>query len=481
MQLKKQEISITDLLIYILILVAFTYTIRNLIVFSNIPFWRQDALYYYGDYINKLKYEGRWINHILAENLKRIPAIISITIHFICLGLFSYKCADNVSHNKKLSLMIALCAVNLTPLANQLLWPVTSLPAFVFIGIIPFIYNKMSKFKFLMLSSIIFFGTFSNYIFILPLIYLGELLESTKDKKVSEAFMFTLKELIIPWILCFVIGTIVANIITFVISGQFIELAQWRNPHIANSPSQFFINLKTVITYFARDLKILFSTFSIFLILPILILKIVSFKKDECMYILICCMVIMAAYLSTVFHGIAVLHRTVVPTFMGILFLLGLPSYKFVKGYMLNIILAFCMAISFSNVSYDSLTWYSTITNTYYDELQKGDVEMNPVYYNKVIVLIDDEEIEHFNNEIVQRTGISNRSGLTFLGSTYRTTTPALLEMGFTNISVNPKDYNYTKVYDSDDIFIKKVDDDNNLVIYFNHPAYDSSYDYTNE
>ncbi len=463
------SMSVWDYIAYAFIIIALIYTIRNLYGFSNISFWRHDAVYYINSYIDKLQTEGRWINFIFFKLLKFIPAILSITIHYMSLGFFTFKAAENITNDKKISLLIALIAVNMTPIVAQLMWPVTTLPAFLFLGITPLIYNRMTKWTFFTLSAIVFFATFSNYYFIIPILFLGEILEKAEDGQLKNSFIYTFKEIVLPWLVCFLIGYLVANLITSGITGSFIELADWRQPHKVDSFSQLIANIREIFEFIIRDLLIIKDSLGFVIIIPVIALTIMSFNARRYTYVLICVLVAASVYGSTILDGIYISHRTVVPIVMGLIFLFLIPKYKFSKGYITNFILTFCVAIAFTSSSYERIAWFRNVSNFYYEELEKGDWDIDPSKYNGVIILIDDSEIDYFTKQVEAETGLKQPEGIEGLPTVPRTIVPALCEMGFSDFSINPVDYEFKKTYEKDILIIKEVDENNNLVIYFNY------------
>ncbi len=467
MEEKKIYFDKKDIYIYVLFLIAMSFTFRNLYEYYNFDFWRNDALYYLGSYYQKLETEGRWINYFLFDILKRVPAIISIIIHYVGLGYFIYKSTENITQDWKLSLMIALVVVNNSPLQAQLTWPVVTLAGFVYIGIIPFIYNKMSKNIFFLLSGVIFFGTLSNYYFIIPIIFLGEILDSSKDKKVMDSLVYVIKKYIIPWVFFFVVGFAVSNFITYLITGHIIQPASWRESNPATNLNQFMLNLQNVMKMFWSELIILKNTIGILAVGLIVLIRAYSTKKEQMSYILVCIMITLSVHLSTVFNGIGVAHRTVVPMIIGLVFLFLLPKYRLLKNYTANIIVAFFIAIMFSNFSYDNIHWFRVMTNQFETEILAGDIEMNPTHYQNVIVLAEGSEVIDFTEKVTERNfGLKYPvNGFVAAPDTIR---PAFIELGFNRIMFNPEGYVYEKTYDSEDMIIKKVDADNNLVVYFN-------------
>ncbi len=464
---KFKEMRFLDYIVFALILIALALTIRNLYGFARISFWRQDAIYYLGHYSGKLGTEGRWINFIVFYLLKFIPAILSISIHYFAIGFFSYKATMGITKNSGLSALVAFAVINMTPITNQLMWPVTTLPGYLFLGAIPFFYKKFSTWSLFAICGIAFFGTLSNYYFIIPILLLGDLLEYTKDKDFKESIVFTVKQIVIPWVVGFLVGYIIANLITALMVGHFIELAEWRNSQPVDSFSQLITNVENIISYIIVEFKYLYNSLGYILIGVAVVMSLISFRVKKISYAIICMLVALSVFGSTVLDGILISHRTVVPFVMAMLFLVTLPKFRFSYKYIINIFLVFGIVISFSISSYERINWYRIVSNNYYDEIIEGIENYDPKDFDAVIILMGNDEVADFTRAIEIENDINKPEGIEGLYSRMRVIIPPLKELGYKNFYENPSDYEFEKTYDSDSKIIKKIDG-NNLVIYFN-------------
>lgn len=460
--MKLQKIKANKLYI-LLVLIGLTYIFRNIFELINIKFWMHDSAFYFSDYTGKLKEEGRWINYFLFNGIREINPLFSIFVHMLCLGYFSYKISNNIVKNEKISLMFSLAVISIPNFYSQIVWPVTSLPAFLFLFSLPYLSNKLSKNKLFLISGIIFFGTFSNLYFLLPLIYLPEFYSKEFSLKNSVQFI---KEIILPWVVCFLIGYISANIITYLVTKQFITLASWRNPKPINSISQLAKNFDRVSNYFYRDLNQIIKSLGKINSIFLLFFGFMIIQKNKIYYIISCILVILALYVTTLYHGIEIAERTSLVSWIGIIFLILLNKIKFDKDGIINIILCLIVTISFARSSYKNIHNHSFLTQVYEKELVNGKLKLEPYKYNRVIILITDKEMNRLTSLISQREDLKVFGGMEGLYEIRRTIIPLLKSKGFTRFGGKPN--SIIEIDNTDGIFIKSIDSESNLIININ-------------
>ena len=148
--------------------------LAQLIQLLGVDVWRQDSMYYVESYKDKLISEGRWINKLFFPFLRIIPAQICILLSYLCLGYFVYAVCNNISGNRKYALAVSLLCLNIPVLSVQLEWPETILFAFLFLPLTVSEAKKIPDYLYFPIFSILFFGTFSAFYFLLPLLFLPQ-------------------------------------------------------------------------------------------------------------------------------------------------------------------------------------------------------------------------------------------------------------------------------------------------------------------
>lgn len=206
----------------------------------------------YCDYYLKLRTEGRWVNYLLFKVLGNDIHYINVQpfliINIISFALFSYRVFSNVQQN--------LPAIALTIVA--LLYPsfihmqysgITLCSSYLLLLCTTFLYSRIPLVPFFLIFGILFNGVISHYYFLLPLLFL-------KDKQKIDYRFF------VYWVLGFLIGYAVAQLVTFILSGDWIRLAEWRGASIPKDIYQLLLHfLKSIDSfylYFDSYLQVIF-------------------------------------------------------------------------------------------------------------------------------------------------------------------------------------------------------------------------------
>jgi hypothetical protein len=395
------------------------FAILNTRSFFGIDIWRHDAAYYLQGYTNKLKGEGRWINHILFQLIKQIPAHLSIAICLSSFFNFCFWIGRKAGHPKIYSLAFALLSIQIPILYYQMLWPVTPLPSFIFLGISPFFTDKLKPFSFMMLFGILFLGSLSYFYFLMPLLYLSKI---DKDNFI---------EIFLAWLAGFFVGFFVSNMAVFWVTGNFIKIGTWRHPNPIQSVGDFLHNLSTIINSLKDHAKFIIkqNTFSFNLLLFAVFLF--SVRIRSLFFILTCLIVCLSVYASTIPVGIIIEERTALPLWIGSITVIYLR--KNIKKYEI-IILTTLALITTSNFSYtnnDILNWYKTLTKTYYDML-KDNINIPPSEVKKVTLLFTKEDFSLITKDIENNLGLKKPRGIEGLGEPKRLI-PTIKELGYGN------------------------------------------------
>lgn len=391
--------------------------ILNTISFFDIDIWRHDAAYYFEDYRNKLIQEGRWINYILFKLIKQIPAHLSIAICLSSFFNFCFWIARKAGHPKLYSLAFALLSIQIPLLYYQMLWPVTPLPAFIFLGISPFFTDKLKPFSFMMLFGILFCGSLNHFYFLMPLLYLSRI-----DKN-------NFIEIFLSWFAGFFVGYFLSNMVVFWATGDLIKIATWRKPNPIHSPGDFLHNFTTVINSLKDHAKFFVkqNTFSINLLLFAFFW--VSLRIKNLFFIFTCLIVCLSLYASIIPIGVIISERTALPIWLGLITVIFLR--KNIKKYEI-IILTTLTLITASNFSYtnnEMLNWYKSLTKTYYDEL-KDIINKSPSEVNKVTILFSKRDFSLIAKDIENNLGLKKPRGILGLDRSF-TLSPIIKKLGY--------------------------------------------------
>ena len=324
---------------------------NTLYQFSNISFWKTDALIYLDTYFPKLKYEGRWVNYIFFDFLRQTPGIIAYIVASLCTMIFSWKVVFSIVNCRLYASILALVSIQVPLLTAQMLWPFVSYPAFILLGLSALVVNRMPYFLFFPIFGILFSASLNHFYFLLPLLFL-------KDITPKRAFFIGLS-----WVFGFFLGYGVANAVTYLHSGDVIRLADWRNAKYPHS-------LKEILGNFQFTFKSLFHANHLFydfvgsigVVLCSLALLSINLKKDSLLVgVMFACG--LATYLAMAPLGLFVWDRTA--------YVLALPllGVIFVRHELQGLIKSFHLVallyigISLSIANDRLINWHAIVTN----------------------------------------------------------------------------------------------------------------------
>lgn len=212
----------------------------------DISVWRHDALIYYDSYGWKLREEGRWLNFLVFAVLKAIPPHLGLLASLAALFYFSYICAISVTSRKN-ALVFALCTLHILPFYSLAGWPLTPLPSYLLLAAAAFLSLKLDFRILFPLFGILFHGSFNNFYNLLPLLFLGRLWQNK----------IKLTPLLCYYVLGFLAGFCVAEAMTFLATGQAIQIAAWRFPNPIHSLTDLALNVAKAWRSFFHHLHVL--------------------------------------------------------------------------------------------------------------------------------------------------------------------------------------------------------------------------------
>ena len=367
-KLREVKFSLKDVFCFAVICFLAILLWQNFAILLDTTVWRHDALYYRATYYKKLSTEGRWINYIFFFMLKSLPPHIVIALSLACFCFFGYKIAKDFTQDNLFAVIFALALVQIHPIYSMIHWPVTPFLNYVLLAFTPFLKKALSKRAFFICTGILFFGLFFNFYDLMPLLFLSEV----KDRK-------SFVEIMLLWILGFVVGYAVTQVITLLITGSFIQIAAWREPNPIKTFADLVQNIKTEYQWFCegisgffarRSVKIAFGCFAA--CLAYLVKKNPTHtggRKTLCARLLFLFMVIISLYVQQVSLGVEVAIRTTFPLYCG-LFAVALCCYNKKSLRYITIIVLSSVALVFWRDNTNDLSCFRDITNTWQTELK---------------------------------------------------------------------------------------------------------------
>ena len=335
--------------------------LQNFITLLDTTVWRHDALYYIDTYYNKLYTEGRWINYIFFKVLKVLPPHLVIAISLACFCFFGYRVAKDFIDDELFAIIFALALVQIHPIYALIHWPAVFFPNFIYLALAPPLKKVLRNWVFFVCFGILFFGSHFNFYNLLPLLFLSDLKDTSSFMKV-----------LILWVLGFIVGCAVTEVMTFFMAGCFVRLADWRQVHTIESLQDLFLNIQTEFQWLCSNMRGFFARPSLkivycYLILHLgyLIFKNSIIKKS----LLLIIAVILSLYLQLIPIGVYVMTRTAVPLYCA---LLCVPLCCYYKKSLRSIAIFTICLIAFGLWcdNTNDLSCYNEITNAWQTELK---------------------------------------------------------------------------------------------------------------
>lgn len=346
--------------------------------------WRHDSFYYLlqGDYLGKFTQEGRWLNLALFPALKAIPGNMAWLAGLACFGYFTFVCALGVSHDRIYSSLVALLCLQSVPLYLMGTWPEATLAAYVLLAVAALVHKRMPTLPFYIVFGILFMGTVSQFYYILPLLHLSRFAEE------KRFHWQPLISLLVFWAAGFLAGFVVIFLVEYVITGHAgLEIGAWRQPHYINSASDLAANIQSRAAFLWDHWK---GVYQGPLIAACLMLALaVRVQRASLPFIfsalILATAIVLAHYAITLPIGINIEWRTAIATFVGVL------AFVFVSQRVdaaRRAVLALCalgVFLQYWTINKDNVSWFRTVTSTYYNELVRAS-PLPPAHYKGLIV-----------------------------------------------------------------------------------------------
>ena len=346
--------------------------------------WRHDSFYYLlqGDYLGKFTQEGRWLNLALFPVLKAIPGNIAWLVGLACFGYFTFVCALGVSHDRIYSSLVALLCMQSVPLYLMGTWPEATLAAYALLALAALVYTRMPILLFYVVFGILFMGTVSQFYYLLPLLHLSRFAEEKRFR------WQPLIGLLIFWAAGFVAGFAVIFLLEYIITGHAgLEIGAWRHPHYINSAADLAANIQSRAAFLWDHWKGVYQGPLVAACLMLAVAVRVQRRSLPFMFsaLLLSTAIVLAHYAITIPIGISIEWRTAIATFVGVL------AFVFVSQRVdaaRRAVLALCalgVFLQYWVINTGNVSWFRTVTSTYYDELVRAS-PLPPAHYKGLIV-----------------------------------------------------------------------------------------------
>ena len=380
------------------IAVALFIALALVVDLLQIRVYAHDSVLYETSFLYKLEAEGRWLNYLLFPVTSHFPGRAAVLSNLLFLSLFVFLVSKRWTGKAVYSILLSLLVIQVEPLMEALLWPVTSiaLPILLLAALVsPYI----NVYLFYICFGVLLFGTGSFYL--LPLAHL----QLFKNGQFGQNIKILSFKILPGWALGFLAGFVFSLFMLYALTGQVgLQIQEWRQPNYIHSLYYFvskYQNILGSLQFYGS--RLFYGFWRTFFMATALLIGVYSVNKAEYIPAVILAFGIIAVhFILTIPIGITVSFRTTIAAWIGILVIFFFyPNIKERQYFLLLPVLLFMMA-SFYRVNHYTLNYYSSITNTYYDELVRV-TPLPPHLYRGVIFLSSSAEVMQMNAFLIEK------------------------------------------------------------------------------
>lgn len=209
-----------------------------------LPVFGNDEVHYYADFGFKLSEDGRWINYALHDLLRAVPLPAWAVVFPWFAGWAFLRLGRGAGLEWPEATLFASVLLVSPPLAEQGLWPATTLPGIGVLLIVDQMVRRRVPVPLVYLAGgSLMFGTLQGFYFLLPLFYLGSLREASDARAAWRAAMVHMAW----WVAGAVAGVLLMSLLLWWLAGHFgPQPAAWRQVQPIHSPDDLLRNLEYV-------------------------------------------------------------------------------------------------------------------------------------------------------------------------------------------------------------------------------------------
>ncbi len=427
--------------------IALTILLSTLWAYSQLYVWEMDAIPNLRTFADPstgkvstidtyLRAEGRWLHELLRPILGHVGGTVAVFVNLTLFFCFIFIAAKRYTSDVWHSFAFAALCVQSPPLAHHLLWPVITLPSFLFLFVAATTVRVLGTLPFYLIFGILFSGSFSHLYFMLPLLHLP-LLSSTRA---TENFKTLSTRIAPPWISGFVLGWMVNMAIvylwTLIDSGEGqigLDIAEWRKVAGAEPGAWGITAWNSVESLYLHMSAMLASNiWLIFAALGALIPGMLVDRRHLPAKILFAG-ILLACYISTIPIGISVDFRTAVPTAIAVAALLFLV--KFSEGGWKDMsirVTLLLFSFGWALETIDNKLYRSAITGAWVDSLVRIAPEDPSLYKGVVLLNADPSMIGAATRAIEEKLDLPHRNAI----HDYMRWASTALAAGFDNVAL---------------------------------------------
>ncbi len=336
----------------------------------------------------------------------------SIIFLFVFASVYSY------TKSYYYSIIFSILSLQTPSLYDAFGWPALTVVSFLLLLLSIFLYKNLPIQYFFILFGVLFYGAIVSYYLLLPFLFLGLLLELDNSKRKSFVF-----KLAFWWIFGFLIGYIIAQFVTYILTGGGITVAAWRQPHYIRSLRDIFRNMKIVVGYAVGYFKPFlwgywFKVVLLFAWIYSLGLYYFNKRNRNVVFwsVVISVLVGFSYYMIDIVLTIVISPRTIVNVWLSIFFGLFLPISLSKYGQIISLIFLSTFVLYLFTFNYNNTLWYKVVVNSELGYLEQTIFSKESIESDlPVIINANNDSMVGFVKSIEVANGLKHNSYIELL------------------------------------------------------------------
>ncbi len=372
-----QRLTLVQCVLLLCLFFASICVAHQLILDSETLIFGHDDFKVIGSYSGKLETEGRWVNYLLFPLLSCFDSYAAVLLNYAMLGVFSF-CVFRKYADAPVALLASLTSLTLPAVCELNRFPLTMVASFILLPLSVVAHHKMKPLPFFLLFGTLFNGALSHFYFVLPLLFANEKIGS-------------FCKILLYWVLGFVVGFGVAEMMTLLLCGSFIHLADWREAHPVESWSDVVSYASMVKDSLMLQLK-MFGGVGICIMGGACVLGILRCFKNLPSYVVVALCVLSvapAAYAQSFPAGLSVAVRTLLCLHLALLFAVVLCMRQHV-----TLVSVCCLLLCgrFTQVNGRQTAVFNAIGNRWVQQMKN--LPYDPADVESVVMLSSDDDFK---------------------------------------------------------------------------------------
>jgi hypothetical protein len=248
--------SAADVVVKAAAVLAFLYLLAGYIALPSLPVFGHDEVHYYSDFYFKLVEDGRWLDYLLHDFLRSIPLPIWSLVYVALWWSIIYRIARACVADVPYAALVTSTALLASPFVEMSLWPASVVPALLAAWLAILMQRRGIAYPFIyVVSGMLMFGAMQTMYFMLPLLFLPQLLDSNPPARSRSLLL--LKHML-WWVAGSVAGVLLLCVMLWLLAGiYFPQPAEWRTTRPIVDASSLLANIRYVIASFTTHLETL--------------------------------------------------------------------------------------------------------------------------------------------------------------------------------------------------------------------------------